>query len=141
MADISSIAAALSGLKTAIDIAKALKESDSLLEKAELKYKLAEMITSLADAKIAMVESQELIQNKDKEIEKLKEIFKISGKLERYAYVYYSTDDAGKKIGDPFCSYCYESKQDLIHVVQDPSKRRNFVCPACKTETDWHTLS
>ncbi|QQR80077.1 MAG: hypothetical protein IPJ69_12180 [Deltaproteobacteria bacterium] len=140
MTDISTITTALSGIKAAIDIAKALKDSDHFLEKAELKYKLAEMMNSLADAKLAMIDAQELIQAKDKEIIKLKDSLKLKGKLERYRYVYYFLDDNGIKMGDPFCSYCYESKNELIHVVQDPLKNRDFVCPGCKTVTDWHRL-
>lgn len=46
MPDIITFAAFLGSIKTATEIAKAIKLSDSSLEKAELKLKIAELIES-----------------------------------------------------------------------------------------------
>ena len=52
MADLATIGAALSSLKTATEIVKFIRESDVNLEKAELKLKLADLLGSLADTKM-----------------------------------------------------------------------------------------
>ncbi|MFH1356631.1 MAG: hypothetical protein ABII18_05805 [bacterium] len=138
MTGLETITTAYSGIKTALEISKSLKNLDIKIEKADLKIKIAELMESLAEAKCAIVETQDFIREKDDEILKLKEAFKTKAKLKRFMDVYYEIDEAGQMIGDPNCSCCWETKQDLIHVVQNPSKRRNYVCPVCKTESDWH---
>lgn len=71
MPDIATISAFLGSIKTATDLAKAIRSADSSLEKAELKLKIAELMESLSDVKIQAVDIKELIQEKDAEIEKL----------------------------------------------------------------------
>jgi hypothetical protein len=68
MPDITTISAILGSIKTATDIAKAIKNADISLEKAELKLKIAELTESLADIKIKAVEIRDLIEKKDLEI-------------------------------------------------------------------------
>ncbi|GAA3988171.1 hypothetical protein GCM10022279_09100 [Comamonas faecalis] len=70
--DLTSISALLSSLKTATDIAKAIKESDVSLEKAESKLKLEELISALADAKIEVTEIRQALLDKDAELRALK---------------------------------------------------------------------
>lgn len=74
MPDLATIATFLGSIKTATEIAKAIKLSDSSIEKAELKLKIAELMESLADVKIQAIEIKELLQEKDLEIEKLKNL-------------------------------------------------------------------
>ena len=80
--DFASVSAVLGSIKTATEIAKILKESNVSLEKAEFKLKLAELISSLADAKIEMSEIQQLLVEKDSKIRKLNERLSIKDKLE-----------------------------------------------------------
>jgi hypothetical protein len=61
MPAIASIAAILSSIKTATDIAKFLRESDLSLQRAELKLKLADLVSALAEAKIELTEIQETL--------------------------------------------------------------------------------
>lgn len=68
MPDPVTITAILGNLKVAIDIAKAIRSSDVSIERAELKLRLAEMIGALADAKIEVIEVQELLAEKDKQL-------------------------------------------------------------------------
>ncbi len=65
---------AITAIKTAIDIAKTINEADKLFEKAELKLKIAELMEVLAKAKTDMILTQELIQDKDAEIQKLEKL-------------------------------------------------------------------
>lgn len=62
MPDLATIGAALSSLKTATDIVKFLRSSDLSLERAELK--LADLLSSLADAKIELIEGQDTLAEK-----------------------------------------------------------------------------
>ncbi|MEA1917294.1 MAG: hypothetical protein U9N42_07165 [Campylobacterota bacterium] len=52
---------AIGGIKSAIDIAKVLKDGADTFDKAEVKLQLAELISSLADAKMQIAEVQELL--------------------------------------------------------------------------------
>lgn len=73
MADaITTVAAVLTSLKTATDIAKFLRESDLSIERAELKLKLADLIGALADTKIELAGLQEAISDKDNVLRSLR---------------------------------------------------------------------
>jgi hypothetical protein len=72
MPDVATISAFLGSIKTATDIARAISLSDSALEKAQLKLRIAELMETLADAKIQAIEIQELLQVKESEIARLK---------------------------------------------------------------------
>ena len=75
MADLATITAILGNLKIATDIAKAIRDSNLSIERAELKLKLAEMISALADAKIEVTDVQELLRDKERELSELKAAF------------------------------------------------------------------
>lgn len=64
MPDILAINATITAIRHSIDIAKAIKDADSTLEKAELKLKIAELIESLANAKIQATEFQVQLVNR-----------------------------------------------------------------------------
>ena len=59
MPDLATIAAAINSIKTATDIAKGFREAGLSLEKAEHKFRLAELMTALAEARIATASVQE----------------------------------------------------------------------------------
>ncbi len=75
--EITSITAFIGSIKTATEIAKTIKDAGTTLEQAEAKFKMAELISLLADAKIQAAEIQEVILEKDKRIKELEELFKI----------------------------------------------------------------
>ncbi|TXI83481.1 MAG: hypothetical protein E6Q40_10930 [Cupriavidus sp.] len=52
MHGITTITALLGGVKTATDIARGIKDSGVTLEAAEMKFKLAELISALAGVKM-----------------------------------------------------------------------------------------
>jgi len=54
MPDIAAITAIASNLKTAFDIAKAIRDAEIQMQTAELKLKLAELMMALADARGSM---------------------------------------------------------------------------------------
>lgn len=137
MPDITSITAVLSGIKTATEIAKFIKETDLSLEAAETKLKIAELVISLAEAKMALVDVQDDLREKDQEIGKLNDALKLKTKLMRHNDSYYEVDTTGSPIGDPYCSHCFESKHLAVHISQHPINRRTSICPACNSVYSW----
>ncbi len=127
MADLTAFTSLLSSVKTATEIAKLLKDSDLSLEKAEMKLKLADMISALADAKIELSKVQEDIFEKDKKIKELEQASEVKKNI-HYDGTFYWLKDDDKKDG-PFCSQCYDNQRKLIR-LQD---HRNglWTCPTC----------
>jgi hypothetical protein len=107
--DISSVSAILSSIKTATDIAKIIKSSDTSLEKAEVKLKLAELISALADAKIQVSEIQDEILQRESTIRSLHEQLATREKL-AWEPPYYWIVENGQKDG-PFCQHCYDKEK------------------------------
>ena len=131
MPDLATIGAALNSLKTAIDIAKFLRESDLSLERAELKLKLADLVTALADAKIQLVDVQEALAEKDKRIAELEEAFQSKDALVRRHDAYYAVDETGNPVGAPYCLRCWEVECRKRQLVHDAKDYRTRVCIAC----------
>jgi hypothetical protein len=133
MADITSITAFLGSIKTATEIAKAIREADVSLEKAEAKMKLADMMAALADARMQAVEVQQVIQEKDQRIAELEKALELKDNLVRSGDAYYEVNESGKPIGAPFCSHCWEAKHKAIHLNLDfPPMTKS--CPICKAK-------
>jgi hypothetical protein len=68
MPDISAISAVFGSLKTATDIAKFIRESDVSIERAELKLKIADLFSALADVKMELVDLQDTFAAKEQRI-------------------------------------------------------------------------
>ena len=137
MPDIATISAALTSLKAATDIAKFLRESDVSLEKADLKLKIADLVSALADTKIKLAEIQEGQIEKDKKIAELQEAFEIKDNLIRpQGYdAYYITDAEGNPVGVPYCLRCWENdhkKRQLVYAPNDIIK----ICTTCGQKYD-----
>ena len=129
MPDIAVISAAFSSLKAATEIANLLRKSDLSLEKAELKLKLANLISALAETKMELTEVQEVIIGKDKRIAELEEAFEVKGTLIRDCDAYYVVDDEGKPVGVPYCLRCWEKDHRKRQLVNE--SRHAKVCTTC----------
>jgi hypothetical protein len=78
------VAGLLSTLSAAIKFAGELNEAGKLLDHAEWKLKVADLKSTLADAKIAVVEFKDTIDAREKEIERLKTNFRLREDCVRY---------------------------------------------------------
>ena len=116
MADIMAISAVVGSIKAATDIARLLKDSTTSLEQAEVKMKLAELISALADAKIEMAAIQELLLEKESEIVALNEKLEIKDNIV-WEKPYYFLVKGSQKDG-PYCQHCYDSEKSLIRLQQ-----------------------
>jgi hypothetical protein len=140
MADLGTIAAALSSLKTAADIAKFLRETNLSIEHAELKLKLAELVGALAQAKIELVGIQEELSEKNKRIAEIEEAFQSKDTIVRHGDAYYVTDGGGKPIGIPYCLRCMENDHKKRQLVHDANNYRMRVCTTCGHRYDGNAV-
>lgn len=127
----SSITAALTGIKSASDIAKLIKDSGASLEAAETKFQLAELLGSLADAKIEIANIKEIILEKETTIQQLKSQLEVEKDVAWEDPYYYRILDDKKKDG-PFCQKCYDTDKKLIR-LQSPDKNGFWKCEACQS--------
>lgn len=109
------VVTAVGSIKSAIDIAKVLKDGADTLNKAEVKLQLAELISSLADAKMQMAEVQELLLESNKEKKDLLDKLNQKAKVIYEKPSYFKINDDNSKDG-PYCQNCYDAKEKLIRL-------------------------
>lgn len=126
--EILQITSAIVGIKNAIDIAKAIKDSSASLEKAEINFKIAELINALADAKIGIATIQEAMAEKDSEIKRLKTELETRRNMVWESPYYFLKNEEGKD--GPYCQKCYDSNRKLIR-LQLPGSKGLWVCNEC----------
>jgi hypothetical protein len=129
MTDIAAIASLLSSIKTATDLAKLVSESGLTLERAEFKLKLADLVSSLADAKLELSSVQEAIQNKNREIQELKDALALQAAMVFESPSYWRIVDNGKD--GPFCQQCYDANGKTIRLQSYGEGHEKYL--ACKT--------
>jgi ribosomal protein L37AE/L43A len=131
--DITAISAALTSIKTAADLAKLIKDTDSSLERAESKLKLAELMSALADAKLEVVEIQQLVSEKDARIRSLEEQVALKERLQWESPYYWLVNGSSKE--GPFCQQCFDTDGKQVRLQGNGSGW--WKCAACKnTYTD-----
>jgi len=128
MADVGTIAAALSSVKTATDIVNLFRQGDLSLQKAEQKMKLADLVGALAEIKTQLADVQHVILERDNRISELEKKLELRGKL-IYDKIYYWVEGTPTNDG-PFCQRCYDSDGRLIR-LQDVSDGY-WECKSCK---------
>jgi len=134
--DVTSISAALTSIKTAADIARLIKDSGSSLERAESKLKLAELMSALADAKLEVVEIQQLVSDKDSRIRSLEEELAVKEKLEWDAPYYWLVNDSAKD--GPFCQLCFDTDRKLVRLqIHGVGLWRCGGCKGAYTDKDY----
>jgi hypothetical protein len=112
MTDIATISAFITSIKAATDMAKAIKETEFSLEKAETKLKMAELIEALADAKMHAAEIRDVIHEKDRIIVELEQTLNTRKQMSYKPPFYYMEGDA-----IPFCPKCWEVNRQGCHLL------------------------
>lgn len=130
MNELSALAAVLTSLKSATDIAKILRESAASLKDAETRFKLADLLSALADVKTELAGVQDTIRDQQRTIRELNEKMTFAGKMEFDAPYFWNVTD-GKREG-PYCQKCWEDDKKSIHLYL--LGNGYWVCAACKTE-------
>lgn len=114
-----NISAGIAAVTQAITIAKTLRSIEKSYDEATLKAQLAELVSALADAKLALTEAKESHQKKDKMIAKLKASFEAHGDLitSDGGYKFFVGED-GNPLGYPVCPKC-EIDGKLVQLKQN----------------------
>ena len=139
MTDITAIASILGSVKTATEIAKLLKDSDFTLEKAEMKLKLADLISALADARMETAEIQSLILEKNEKIQALEKTLETKAIVKYEKPSYWIGDDEDRD--GPFCQHCYDKDGRLIRLQGNGEGWWGCkVCGSSYTDDDYEPL-
>lgn len=116
----------IAGIKSAFELAKAIKISAEAIGDAQIKLQVAELIGTLADLKIEAAENAELIASLQKQLN-IKEALSFNGS------VYFLSQENGEKDG-PWCPTCYDVKQLLVRLQNwnVGSADDRWCCQNCK---------
>jgi hypothetical protein len=133
-----NIPEALTVLSKTIELTKGLRDIDHKIEMAELKAKAADIYSAMADLKMALVDARDEIEEKDKEIARLKKAFGFKGKtVERHNMLYEERD--GNPVGMPFCPRRMDVDGRFIKLTALIEYGKPSQCPQCKSKYDRQT--
>ena len=126
------VMAGLAAASQAIEIAKTLRQVGRDYDAVALKGRIIDLTDKLIDVKGSFQEIKETIEDKDREIQRLKEAARVrAATVERGGMRYpISKDGAGEPQGRPFCSRC-DQVDGLMITTADNG--RGVVCPQCKS--------
>jgi len=91
---------------------------------------MADLIGSLADTRSAAADLQDLLQEKQKEIDRLNEALRLKAEVIKSGDAYFLKDTNGKPSGEPFCVHCWDVKKELFHLSHNSGGE--WICPHCK---------
>jgi hypothetical protein len=133
-------AVALSTASQAIKFANDLRSIDKEVSQAELKLKIADLTSTLADLKMILTEAKSDSAEKDEEITRLKKLQRRleDETVELYGYKYRKRKD-GKQggAGNPFCEVCLQKEGLLIETATIAGKGITALqCPNCNGRYD-----
>lgn len=128
------IATTLSTLKTAYDLAQGLRSMQSLMDNADVKLQIVDLIDALVNAKADLAEIRTQVIDKDRLIAELKD------KLNAKEALYYEEPFYWKDLGEdkkdgPFCQRCYDADSKLIRLIPKKSTHGSHQCNEC---TRWY---
>ncbi|OCK46159.1 hypothetical protein BA766_15580 [Stenotrophomonas maltophilia] len=126
---------AAQAVKAGADLLRGVLTADKALSEAEWKLKLADAISLLADARMAIVDAGDKAAELNQEIARLTEALSNRTKVVRFGGMYYEKGSDGVAEGEPYCPHCFEAENRLIHLVRNVGKMV-VQCPKCKTDFD-----
>ena len=127
------VVAGLTAVTQGLTVAKGLRSIEKSYDEAAFKARIAEVIESLTDAKLALADAKEELAEKEREIVRLKASFEERAVLVKGEDDYkFFPDSSGQPIGYPICPRC-ESLNGRIVQVKRNGHYRNAQCPVCAT--------
>lgn len=133
MAGQGNVADVMRSLNFAQDVSRKIKDSKFDMDKAELKTLLADLTAAIACSKMELSMLQAVCEARDAELIRMNELLVYRGNLRRRGDGYYKTLE-GRPFGQPYCSFCWEGNQKLIHLHSKIFSKDVRVCPCCKNE-------
>jgi len=129
-------AVALTSLTKGLEALRAIQEIDKNLDAATYKAKIADLMSAVADAKIALVDAREEIASKDKEIDQLKEglRFRRENTIVVRGFRFEKAQNRSP-MGMPFCTRRDTIDGILIRLAKTSTKDGyKALCPSCKAD-------
>lgn len=126
----------LKSLGDAIGVARAVGDTKTVWETADLKLRMADVTSALADAKNALTEARDELRDKDEEIERLKKAFARADETVEVQGKHYRKGIDGKPKGRPFCTVCWEDGRLFLLDKGMKGIRGAMRCQRCKSNFD-----
>jgi hypothetical protein len=127
----------IAALSNGLEILKKLKDIDLEFDRAKYKAQVAELMSTLAEAKISLLDAREQLQSKDVEVASLKETFEFArdSTVIQRGMRYQKAPD-GNPEGMPFCDRCEKVGGRLIRIVGTSTAKDGYkaICPQCKAD-------
>lgn len=128
---------AIAAATKSLEALKSVREISKDFDAAAFKAKIAELMSDVADMKIALIEVKDELAAKDKEIDRLKAAFsrRETETVEVYGFRYEKSGH-GEPMGAPFCPRCETVSGVLMHLADVRKKDMGSImtCPNCKAE-------
>lgn len=128
--DLTTVTALLGNIKTATELARAIKDSGTTLERAEMQLKLADLISSLADVKIEAAGVQQTLLDAQERVRKLEAAIKLRAELKWRQPCYWLPSEVKGVEEEPFCQACHDNEGKLSRLHSDG--KGHFQCRVCK---------
>lgn len=131
--DLATIQAGMASVQSGIQLTKLLASTFGTLDRAEQKLKLAELMSALADAKIALASALEQMADLDKKVTERAKLDAVKKWFVDGVYVLLDERDSPRD--GPFCSRCFDVDSRLVRPANDRTGERGMgICPQCKTK-------
>lgn len=131
------IVTAITGVSKGLELLKALKEIDAEFDRATYKAKIAELMSTLAEAKTSLLDAREDLRSKDAQLAELRKAFEFArdNTVVTRGMRYEKTPKGGPQ-GMPFCDRCEKVDGRLIRIVGTQTSKDGYkaICPQCKSD-------
>jgi len=125
------LASGMAAVGQAISITKSLRDLEKSYDAALYKSRMVELLEALIEAKSALADAKQTIEEKQRQIEALREAFGESTDLALGDGDYkYKVDADGCRVGFPVCPKCEATAGKIVQLKQDVSYRK-AKCPVC----------
>jgi hypothetical protein len=117
----------------ALEVLRAIRDINKAYDDASWKSKVAELMSDIADMKMALFEANDQMRALQTDNDKLAK--QVRFKAEKTIYekgLYYEVYDDGQIAELPFCQSCM-TKGEFIRLVYGPIDVSRSYCPGCKT--------
>jgi len=128
------IATTYTSLKHAVDVAQGLKGVKDLMDNADVKLQIADLLSALADTKADLAEIKTQMIDKDRLIAELQDKLNVEETV-YYEEPFYWKDLGNDKREGPFCQRCNDDSADtkLVRLISKENRTSGtHVCNVCK---------
>ena len=126
----------ITAVSKGLEVLRTLKEIDTEFDRATYKAQIAELMSTLAEAKTSLLDAREDLRRKDSELAELKDAFEfVRDNTVVMRGMRYEKAPDGSAEGMPFCDRCERVDGRLIRIVGTSTKDGyKAVCPQCKAD-------